>query len=638
MIGKYLSILAFIIFSGTISAATECPVESLYKDKTCDGAFVAHSMTDLLNYKQTLGFKNKKIKSLVIDFNLNASNNLSISTNCKILISENRQVNVQGKLCLHGEMGVRVESSSKLSAENIRIESNNRVFLSERVEVTADNFTIESTERAVIGSDNIIDVDNLFGMYTVGSHGKETDSIIRENSKIKADKIEIVTNEELRLGKNVRLDSVDLTLNASVCKISEEKIAITATNRFGNCFLQSSGKHRFTVDRNSGYAPLNINFDASKIEDANYFFWEFGDGQTLTTTNKKVSHLYNQVGTYTAKLKYAKGYNSKNKKYIEVRSAGYIQINVKVQPNLEPVSSLSCSVNNLLVTCNGLASYDPEGFPLSYKFIYGDNFVEENSIGLSTHAFSQEGLTTVQLIVTDNLGLSNSTSIQVMPVRPPNQLPEIAFSCISKSPWSIECNANGTKDNDGSISLLTVIYDDQNSENFLIENNFSHTFSSGGTHNLKVVAIDNDGGVSELTKSISVLENTPPTVSDSDNNGIRDDLQRFISIEAKDNIKYKEVISDYAKVLNSEFSNKSNSQALMQLNLKKSEIEYCLQSVLNNDSYFNNVQTAFYILNYNSELRHLARIEIDSNLNGMVSEVVDSSTDKSIYCDLYKTR
>jgi hypothetical protein len=76
----------------------------------------------------------------------------------------------------------------------------------------------------------------------------------------------------------------------------------------------------------------------------------------------------------------------------------------------------------------------------------------------------------------------------------------------------------------------------------------------------------------------------------------------------------------------------------MQLNLKKTEIEYCLQSVLNNDSYFNNVQTAFYILNYNSELRHLARIEIDSNLSGMVSEVVDSSIDKSIYCDSYKTR
>jgi hypothetical protein len=86
-----------IICSNLIYASSECPVDSKFENYTCYGVFTTSSMIDLLNDKQTLGYKNKKIKSLLVNLDLNSASDLSLSSNCSIKISEIKYINISGK-------------------------------------------------------------------------------------------------------------------------------------------------------------------------------------------------------------------------------------------------------------------------------------------------------------------------------------------------------------------------------------------------------------------------------------------------------------------------------------------------------------------------------------------------------------
>lgn len=51
----------------------------------------------------------------------------------------------------------------------------------------------------------------------------------------------------------------------------------------------------------SGTAGVAISFDASCSENASQYHWEFGDGATGHAA--AASHVYNNSGTYTAKIR-----------------------------------------------------------------------------------------------------------------------------------------------------------------------------------------------------------------------------------------------------------------------------------------------------------------------------------------------
>jgi PKD repeat protein len=62
-----------------------------------------------------------------------------------------------------------------------------------------------------------------------------------------------------------------------------------------------------TASPTSGAAPLTVNFNGSGSSDPDgdplTFLWDFGDGQTATTTVATTSHTYNAIGSYTAALR-----------------------------------------------------------------------------------------------------------------------------------------------------------------------------------------------------------------------------------------------------------------------------------------------------------------------------------------------
>ena len=181
----------------------------------------------------------------------------------------------------------------------------------------------------------------------------------------------------------------------------------------------------------------------------------FGDGATEVNQTGIGHHIYSNAGNFTVSMK------------VSDPQGKSVTVNTPVTiVNLPPIASINCSVNNLMVICNSGGSYDPEGRPLRFKFDYGDGYIEENNYGFTSHAYAVAGLRTVTLSVTDDVGNVSVATTQVMPLKAPNQLPVARFNCDSLNPLTIYCFDDGSYDQDGSIIIKKLSFDD-GSEDFL---------------------------------------------------------------------------------------------------------------------------------------------------------------------------
>jgi PKD repeat protein len=515
---------ALLFVSASTNASTfTCPVPTNFQNLSCEGSIEVKSLSDLIAYKNNLAQHKGRAKNLIIDFDL-STNALTISTPCNIRIAERRGITSSADICLHASQGIIFSESSSLRANNVRLESNKNVIFENHADIKVDNLEMVSlgnTEdsRAHIRESAKVDAKNLlleaFDRVSLGANStyKVTESIklysrgdddasINSNTQITTSTFELMAYDKARLANNVSIKADTAIINGKTCSIINKNTVITAANKLGNCLLQSNVKNNFfTADQNKGFAPLKVNFDSSKIKSTS-FVWSFGDGGVLTTPNAHTSYTYNRPGNFTATLKYLEGKNYK--------SAGGIQITVVEKPIVIPTANLICSTNNLLVSCSGLASFDPQGQPLAFTFNYADGFSETNLTGLSRHAYSLPGLYTVTMTISNLAALTAQATFQVQPMLPPNVLPTLVLNCSSTKPNSLDCESIGSVDTDGSVVSLQYSYDDGISETKADTSKVTHSFLSGGSHVVTLTAVDNDGGVSTLAKSFSVLQNSNP--------------------------------------------------------------------------------------------------------------------------------
>jgi len=86
-------------------------------------------------------------------------------------------------------------------------------------------------------------------------------------------------------------------------------------------------------------------------------------------------------------------------------------------PNKPPVANFTYSperpIANQTITFDASSSYDPDGTIVSYEWDFGDGSEETTTSPTIQHSYSIAGTYTVTLTVTDNDGLTNSTSTQV---------------------------------------------------------------------------------------------------------------------------------------------------------------------------------------------------------------------------------
>jgi len=150
----------------------------------------------------------------------------------------------------------------------------------------------------------------------------------------------------------------------------------------------------------------SVTFDASSSTPnggfiANYS-WSFGDGNETTVTEPIIVHVYAVTGNYTVTLNVtdSEGLSDSQSQTVEVG----------VPPVAFFIYSPSLPYIDETVMFNASASYDPDGYIASYTWDFGDGNLTATSDPIIYHAYSKGGDYMVELVVSDDKGVSSTAS------------------------------------------------------------------------------------------------------------------------------------------------------------------------------------------------------------------------------------
>ncbi|HXK36788.1 MAG TPA: PKD domain-containing protein, partial [Candidatus Paceibacterota bacterium] len=164
--------------------------------------------------------------------------------------------------------------------------------------------------------------------------------------------------------------------------------------------------------------------------------WNMGDGVTMA--GPIVEHAYADAGTYVVSLVVTDSAGRKSS-----RASASIEI---LRQLLPPVIQFSVSLSHMDVTVEASDSYDPDGTIVSYDWDFGDGGVAS---GLTaTHTYVAPGAYNIALVLTDNDGMTNTTSRDVIIVDSP---PTASFTYLT-SGTTVTVDATGSGDDYGIVS------------------------------------------------------------------------------------------------------------------------------------------------------------------------------------------
>lgn len=269
----------------------------------------------------------------------------------------------------------------------------------------------------------------------------------------------------------------------------------------------------FTINPEQGNPPLEVKFDASESYDPDgrlvSYEWDFGDGAKgsgVTTT-----HTYTQQGRYTATLTVTD--NEKQS------SSGSREIMVGTPPHAVFSAGPTSGPSPLVVDFDASASYDEDGYIKSYTWSFGDG--TQGSGVTTSHKYTSEGVRIATLTVTDNTGLTASSSIEIeitdnkTPVarfvRSPHQGP---------APLKVDFDASGSNPADqvnGRIISYKWDFGDGGTGSGA---KVSHTYRQAGDFTITLEITDNDGKKDSATKDVSVYVKPVARFSMSPSEGV----------------------------------------------------------------------------------------------------------------------
>ena len=159
----------------------------------------------------------------------------------------------------------------------------------------------------------------------------------------------------------------------------------------------------------------------------------------------------------------------------------------------------------------------------------------------------------------------------------------------------------------------------------------SHTFQNVGNYNISLLVTDNLGDTNLYSKNLYVYESEVPDPGDVnsdtlegvdfDNDGIRDDVQRWINYEAKDNLETKSILRKLAEKYQYQIINHTNKEISKDSEAQKDKIVTCLLGKVNNDEIVTYYQKIFQYLYTSTEIRSKSSSLVQGNLAGFSSAV-----------------
>jgi len=260
----------------------------------------------------------------------------------------------------------------------------------------------------------------------------------------------------------------------------------------------------FTESATTVYRGQVINFNASTSYDSDGsivgYFWDFGDG--TNTTGMIVDHAYTNLGTYTVTLTVK-----------DNDGATGTATATKTVVNRPPVAlfteSATTAYTGQIINFNASSSYDPDGFIVSYFWTFGDG---TNSSGTTVgHAYTDNGVYTVTLTVTDNEGATaKATATKTILNRPPvASFTESATIVLTGE--VITFNASDSYDPDGVIISYQWNFGDGNITT-VTNPIITHVYADNGTYTVTLTVIDNDNATESISDVKTVLNRAPVAI------------------------------------------------------------------------------------------------------------------------------
>ncbi len=196
-------------------------------------------------------------------------------------------------------------------------------------------------------------------------------------------------------------------LKATVDETSVYPKALTAGQVAAHFAAAQPGANKAPVAAFTATAAADgtIALDASTSSDADGtlagYAWDFGDG--TTGTGVRTSHAYTKSGTYSVALTVTDDAGAKT------TSTQPVTVTIA---NKAPVAKATVTCTGLTCTADATGSTDADGTVASHAWDFGDGSTGTGAT--ASHDYAATGSYTVTLTVTDDAGVTTSTSQQVL--------------------------------------------------------------------------------------------------------------------------------------------------------------------------------------------------------------------------------
>ena len=210
--------------------------------------------------------------------------------------------------------------------------------------------------------------------------------------------------------------------------------------------------------------------------------WDFGDGNTSTAQNP--THTYAAAGTYTVSLVVTD----------DGGATGTTNQDVTVtEANENPVAGFTFITTDLTATFTDTSTDDGTIATRNWDFGDGNTSTDINPV----YVYAAGGTYTVSLVVTDDLGATDTTS-QDVTVTAPNAAPVISFSFTTDD---LTATFTDTSTDDGTITSWSWDFGDGSSST---DQNPVHTYAAAGTYSVTLTATDDEGLMATDSSEVNV--------------------------------------------------------------------------------------------------------------------------------------
>ncbi len=256
-----------------------------------------------------------------------------------------------------------------------------------------------------------------------------------------------------------------------------------------------------------GKEPLTVELTGAGSTDPDggvvSYSWDFGDG--TTGSGVTTSHTYATFGAYTAELAVA------DAEGLTSTSTVNITVNQNQGPTAVANATPAAGQAPLIVSFSSAGSADPDGSIVSYAWSFGDG--NGSSVANPSYTYGTAGTYPVTLTVTDDNGVSASSSLTVEVSPVPNVPPTPVLGATptsGKQNLTVTFTSSDSTDPDGVIVSRTWDFGDGSGST---EANPVKTYRTAGNFTATLTVTDNAGAVATASVPITVTPNQPPTAA-----------------------------------------------------------------------------------------------------------------------------